>query len=164
METKIGKRNTWFVIKLSFLFTAFPMFCFANMGSALGMFSLLHLIFINVAIGWVENRILKKFGVAHNNNLIYYANFFSMAVGYLLIGSYFVDHNWATIGKISTVMLGLLICYFATLILEYPFFYWSLEDKSQLKKLNLSFLVANTITNAVIALMYYLMLQKDLNY
>lgn len=164
LRTQTGKRNIGLVIKLSVLFIVCPIFCFANMGGALFMFSFLHLVILNFFIAWVESRVLKKYNVSHNDTLIYYANFFSMAVGYFCLGNWILNNYWGTLRHIPAAMLALFTCYLATLILEYPFFYWSLKDKSQLKKLNISFFVGNTITNFALAVIYYCLLRQELSY
>ena len=93
------------------------------------------------------------------------ANYVSMFVGLNFIAPHFstISGNndfWGgqtSYGdyQLKGFFVGMISSYFATLIIEYPFFFLSLKDKTQRSKLFFPFLIANTITCGALTLIYY---------
>jgi hypothetical protein len=51
--------------------------------------------------------------------------------------------------------LGMLASYVTTIVIEFPFFYLAVKNKSQRRKIFFPFFIANTVTNIAMTLIYY---------
>lgn len=142
-----------------------PKLAFANAGSPMMWFGIVHSLILNAFIGWVESLILDKFKIPNRTWLIIFGNYLSM-----LIGLYFIAPHFSTImgngdfwgGQTSLgnyelkgFLVGMISFYFATLFIEFPFFYFAVKEKIMRKQLFFSFFVANTITNFIMAVIYW---------
>lgn len=150
---------------LLLLLTLLPTFVFADAGSPMMWFGMLHSLILNAIIGWTESIILNKFKISNRTWLIIVANYVSMLVGLNYIAPHFAtisgNHDfWGGQTNYGDYQLrgffaGMIYSYFVTLIIEFPFFYLALKDKSQWKKLPLPFFIANTVTCSIMTLVYY---------
>lgn len=158
------------IIKYFALLSLIPTIAMANAGSPMMWFGILHCLFLNAIIGIVESLILKRFNIPNRLWLIIIANYVSMFVGLVYIAPHFstISGNldfWGgrtTYGEygLTGFFAGMLASFFATLILELPFFYLAVKDKMQRKKIFIPFLAANTITNAIMFILYFLIASK----
>jgi hypothetical protein len=151
---------------LTLLLAFLPLLCFANAGSPMMYFGLLHCVILNAVIGVVESLILKRFQFQNRMWLIIVANYISACIGLYFIAPYFSTLTGNNIfwwgGKtepnhpyhLTGFFVGMLTSFAATLIIEYPFFSLALKDKSQRSKLLTPFLIANAVTNILMTLVY----------
>ena len=154
------------IIGLTFLLSFLPIFAFANAGSPMMWFGMLHSLILNAIIGITESVIVKKFNIPNKIWLIIIANYVSMFIGLNYIAPHFstISGNYDFWGgqtnygdyKLKGFFIGMVASYFATLIIEFPFFYFAVKDKPQRRKIFLPFLVANTVTNIIMIIVYYL--------
>ena len=150
---------------LTFLLFLLPICVFANAGSPMMWFGILHLLILNAFIGWLESVIINKFKISNRTWLIIIGNYVSMLIGLYYIAPYFstITGNHDFWGgqthygnyKLQGFIVGMLTSFFATLIIEFPFFYWAVKDKLQRKEIFIPFLVANTLTNIIMTIIYF---------
>lgn len=152
-------------LPLILLAIAIPTIVFANAGSPMMWFGILHSLILNAIIGWTESFIVTKLKVPNRTWLIIVANYASMFIGLNYIAPHFStiygNHdfwggktNYGDYG-LTGFFYGMLTSYFATLIIELPFFLLAVKDKAKRSKIILPFFVANTLTNIVMLLLYY---------
>ena len=137
---------------------------FANAGTPLIWFNLIHLVLINAIIGYVESGILSRFKIAHKVGLVLLANYISMIIGfYIIIPKLTKIFHGGDLynGSFSELKLGFLISFLATLLIEYPFFLASLNDKKQKNAMLTPFLIANVFTNLAMITFYYLFIANS---
>jgi hypothetical protein len=159
-------QDNYKLLKLTIAFTAIPAIALANAGSPMMWFGILHLLILNAIIGDLESVIVAKFKIANRTWLIIIGNYVSM-----FIGLYFIAPHFSTItgnhdfwgGKtrlgdyhLKGFVAGMIWAFFATLIIELPFFYLAVKEKVQRRQILLPFIVANTTTNLGMLLIYYL--------
>ena len=133
-------------------------------------FGMLHLLILNLIIGLIESFIIKYFKLNHRTWMIVLSNYVSMFVGLYIIAPYFSELSgnrdfWGgqtSLGNypLKGFFVGMVASYFATLILEFPLYYFSIKNTIERKKIFLPFLISNTITNIIMILIYY-MIVKD---
>lgn len=153
------------IIGLTFLLTAIPSIAFANAGSPMMWFGMLHSLILNAFIGWTESEIVKRFKIPNRTWLIIVANYVSMIIGLNYIAPHFsaISGNLDFWGgntyfgdyELRGFFAGMITSYLATLLIELPFFYFAVKEKLQRKKILLPFFVANTITNILMTAVYY---------
>ncbi len=151
------------IITLSFLLL--PTLAFANAGSSMLMFGMFHLFILNILIGYVESVIIDKFKIPNRTWLIIIGNFVSLFIGLAYIAPYFskiAGNNdfWdmgTTYGeyKLQGFFVGMVISFFATLIIELPFFYLAVKNKLQRRKIFIPFILSNTLTNIIMTIVYF---------
>ncbi|MGG5207980.1 hypothetical protein ACQWU4_03470 [Chryseobacterium sp. MIQD13] len=143
-----------------------PNFLLANAGSPMLWFSFLHLIWINFVIGTFESKfLLDKFNIQNRKWLIIAANYISMFAGYYYIAPYFSLLNgyndfWGMKSRVGEYELGgffigFLCSFTATLIIEFPFYWFSLKAKLKGWELLRPFLAVNLLTNILMLLIYF---------
>lgn len=152
-------------IGLTFLLTALPTMVFANAGSPMMWFGILHSLILNAFIGWTESSILDNYKIPNRTWLIIIGNYISMFIGLYYIAPHFstITGNsdfWGGKTRLGDYELtgfsaGMVSSYFATLVIEFPFFFLAVKDKLQRRQLFFSFLIANTITNVVMTIIYF---------
>ena len=131
----------------------------ANAGSPVIWFSLFHLIIANAIIGYIESEILLKYKIDNKVLRVIVANYISMFVGYFLIAPLFLHPKFGRdIMSVESgeIFIAFFVSFVATLIIEFPLILWSLKDKSQKKNVFKPFLIANIITNLIMAGIYLL--------
>jgi len=143
----------------------FPLVVFANAGSPMMWFGILHCLILNAIIGCAESIILSKMQIANKFWLIIVANYISMTIGLYFIAPYFSgisgnDDFWGGHTKygdyeLEGFLAGMALSYIATLIIEFPFFYFAAKPKVQIKKIFIPFMVSTTVTNLVLFFVYY---------
>ena len=144
-----------------------PNFAFANAGSPMMWFGMLHLVWINAIIGIYESKILKsKFNVENRKWLIITANYVSMFVGLYFIAPHFSELNgnvdfWGGKTRVGEYELkgfiaGMLFSFIATLIIEFPFYFLALKQKIKGWNLIKPFFITNLITNIIMFVVYFL--------
>ena len=144
-----------------------PNFVFANAGSPMMWFGILHLLWINAIIGIYESNIItSKFNIENIKWLIIMANYISMFIGLYYIAPHFSEINgnvdfWGgktRLGeyKLKGFIFGMLFSFFATLLIEFPFYLLAIKQKINGWKLIKPFLMANLITNITMFLIYFL--------
>ncbi len=158
----MGKR-TKTITTLSLLLL--PTLAFANAGSPMMWFGILHLFILNAFIGLTESVIIEKFKIPNRTWLIIVANYISMFIGLYFIAPHFSTTTgnpdfWGgqtSFGyyKLQGFIVGMVTSFFATLIIELPFFYFAVKDKLQRKQIFIPFLVANTLTNIIMIIIYF---------
>jgi len=163
------KNNRNKIYCLTFLLTAFPTIIFANAGSPMMWFGMLHSLILNAFIGLTESAIIDKFKIPNRIWLIIIANYASMFIGLNYIAPHFstISGNHDFWGgetnygdyELKGFFSGMIASYFATLIIELPFFYFAVKDKSQRRQILFPFFIANTTTNIVMTLIYYLIVK-----
>ena len=142
-----------------------PTIAFANAGSPMMWFGILHSLILNALIGWTESAILDRFKIPNRTWLIIIGNYVSM-----FVGLYFIAPHFSTIAgnsdfwggqtslgyyELTGFLAGMVSSYFATLVIEFPFFYLAVKDKSQRRQILFPFFVANTITNIILTIIYF---------
>ena len=156
-------------IILAFVLTALPTIAFANAGSPMMWFGMFHSLLLNAFIGVTEGEIVRKFKIPNSAWLIVVANYISMLIGLNYIAPHFstISGNNDFWGgqtnygnyELKGFFAGMISSFCATLIIEFPFFYFAVKDKLQRKKIFLPFFVANLITNIAMTLIYYLIVK-----
>ena len=136
----------------------------ANAGSPMMWFGILHSLILNSLIGIYESHYLEKREISNRMWLIIIGNYFSMFIGLYLIAPYFssITGNIDFWGgntrygdyKLNGFIFGMLASFVATLILEFPFYYLSVKDKTKRKIGTWKFIEANAISNTVMFLIY----------
>jgi|GEM_PF-5402240 len=66
-----------------------PLFCFANAGSPMMYFGILHCAILNAVIGVAESLILRRFQLPNRMWLVIVANYVSACIGLYFIAPYF---------------------------------------------------------------------------
>jgi hypothetical protein len=104
--------------------------------------------------------------IAHRTWVIILANYVSMMIGLEYIAPYFstISGNrdfWGgqtNYGDYHLVgfVAGMATAFIATLIIEFPFFYFSLKDKSDRGQMIYPYLTANFATNSAMFVIYLL--------
>lgn len=165
---KLQDRNR--IIGLTILLLAIPTIAFANAGSPMMWFGMLHSLVLNAFIGWSESEIVKRFNIPNRIWLIIVANYISMIIGLNYIAPHFssISGNLDFWGgktdfgdyELKGFIIGMITSYFATLLIEFPFFYFAVKEKLKRKKILLPFFVANTITNILMTAIYYWIVNK----
>ena len=124
-----------------------------------------HLLFINAIIGYIESEILFRYKLPNKTWIIIIANYVSMIIGFYVIIPSLVKTQYGRdlwSGGTENLLFGLVLSFFATLIIEYPFFVASLKDKKQKRVLFKPFIVANIVTNVAMTCIYYLFIASSL--
>jgi hypothetical protein len=157
------ERNRFF--GLTFLLTIIPTMVFANAGSPMMWFGMLHSLILNAIIGLTESAIVSKFKIPNRIWLIIVANYVSMFIGLNYIAPHFstISGNHDFWGgqtnygdyELKGFLAGMISSYFATLVIELPFFYFAVKDKLKRRQIFFPFLVANTVTNIAMTIIYY---------
>ena len=152
--------------QLTLFLLIIPVVTLANAGSPMMWFGILHLLLLNAIIGTVESGIISKFKMPNRMALVIIANYVSMFIGLYFIAPHFStmtgNHDFwggkTRLGEyhVKGFVVGMISAYIATLIIELPFVYFAVKEKLQRKKVFLPFLVANTVTNVAMILIYYL--------
>ncbi len=146
---------------LTILLITTPFFVLANAGSPMVWFNIFHLLFLNAVIGFIESEILAKYKLPNKTWLIIIANYISMVIGYYFIITNIVTTKYGRdIESGENLISGFMLCFLATLFIEYPFFIASLKDKKQRNKLLKPFLIANLITNIAMMIFYSLFVRN----
>lgn len=150
---------------LTFFILLLPTIAFANAGSPMMWFGMLHTLILNAIIGFTESAIVSKFKIPNRTWLIIVANYVSMFVGLSYIAPHFStisgNHDFwggqTTYGEygLKGFFAGMVASYFATLVIELPFFYLAVKDKTQRRQIFFPFFIANTITNIAMTLIYF---------
>ena len=150
---------------LVFLFFLLPTCAFANAGSPMVWFGILHTLVLNAFIGWVDSIIVGKFKISNRTWLIIMGNYVSMFIGLFYIAPFFstMSGNFDFWGDRTTYgdyqlrgfIAGMITSFFATLIIEYPFFYFAVKNKLQRRQILIPFLIANILTNIIMAIVYF---------
>lgn len=154
---------------VTFSLLLLPTLVMANAGSPMMWFGLLHCLILNAFIGYCESAILNKYKIPNSTWLIILGNYISMFIGLYYIAPYFssiiTDNKdfWGGMTSFGSYnlngfVIGMITSFFATLIIEFPFFYFAVKDKLQRKHIFIPFLVANLITNTIMAIIYFLIL------
>lgn len=154
---------------LIFLLILLPTMVFANAGSPMMWFSFLHLLILNAVIGLVESLIFSRHKIEHRTWMIILANYVSMFVGLEFIAPYFStlagNHDFwggqTNYGayKLNGFLAGMGTAFIATLIIEFPFFYFATKDKSKRREIINPYLIANFSTNLVMFIIYYMIVK-----
>jgi len=145
--------------------TFLPTMVYANAGSPMMWFGMFHSLVLNAIIGLAESFIVKKFKIPNRVWMIILANYVSMFIGLNYIAPHFCaisgHHDFwggqTSYGnyELKGFLIGMISSYFATLIIEFPFFYYAVKDRTKRKQIFLPFFVANTTTNIIMILVYY---------
>ena len=153
-------------LKITLILTLLPTLVFANAGSPMMWFGLLHSLILNSLIGIYESRYLEKKEISNRMWLIVIGNYFSMFIGLYYIAPYFstISGNIDFWGgntsygeyELNGFIFGMLASFIATLILELPFYLLSVKEKEKRKKGIWTYIEANTITNVVLFLIYFI--------
>lgn len=146
-----------------------PVIALANAGSALVWFSFLHLIFINLLIGLIELLIYFAYDIKTRKFSLVFSNYVSMFFGMYFIAPIFnkilgFNDFWRMDYRVSEYsindfFIGYLFAFIFTLIIEFPFHYFSvykhyLREEVNFKKFILIFLIGNLATNILVFLIY----------
>jgi hypothetical protein len=153
------------IAMFAFVFIALPTIAFANAGSPMMWFGMFHSLLLNAFIGAVESEIVSKFKIPNRLWLIIVGNYISMLIGLNYIAPHFStisgnndfwggQTNYGSY-ELKGFFVGMASSFCATLIIEFPFFYFAIKDKFHRKKIFLPFFVANLITNVVMTVIYY---------
>jgi len=142
-----------------------PTLAFANAGSPMMWFGILHSLILNAYIGWIESKIIDSSKIPNRTWLIIIGNYVSM-----FIGLYYIAPHFSTISgnqdfwggqtrygdyKLKGFIVGMVTSFLATLIIEIPFFYLAVKDKLQRRQIFIPFLVANSMTNIIMTIIYF---------
>lgn len=148
-----------------FFLLLLPTMVFANAGSPMMWFGILHLLVLNSLIGWVESVIVGKFRIPNRTWLIIIGNYVSMFIGLYYIAPFFstMTGNLDFWGggtrygsyNLQGFVVGMATSFLATLIVEFPFFYLAVKNKLQHRQILIPFLVANILTNIIMAIVYF---------
>src|SRR5438093_5795643 len=106
-------------------------------------FGMFHSHILNTIIGSAESEIVSRFKIPNRMWLIILANYISMFIGLYYIAPHFstISGNYDFWGgdtnygdyKLKGFFAGMIAAYFATLVIELPFFYFAFKEKSQRK-------------------------------
>jgi hypothetical protein len=137
----------------------------ANAGSPMMWFGLLHLLILNAVIGLVESLILSKHKIEHRTWMIVLANYVSMLIGLEFIAPYFSalagnDDFWGgqtSYGAyhLNGFLTGMVTALAATLIIEFPFFFFATKSTTNRSEIINPYLIANLSTNVAIFIIYF---------
>jgi len=140
---------------------------YANAGSPMMLFSLLHLIQINAIIGFAESKILLRLGIKNKIGWIIASNYVSMFFGMYFIAPYFTKligyddffGNQTRYGSYNLNMffIGMSVAFIASLIIEYPFYLLGII-KDKRREIFKGIVIANLITNIAMTMIYLLVL------
>ncbi|RZM30311.1 MAG: hypothetical protein EOO88_01090 [Pedobacter sp.] len=133
-----------------------PAVLLANAGSPVVWFGVFHLFIANAAIGFWESSILEKKGFPNRLAIVIFANYVSMMVGYFLITPLVIHPRYGRDPDTTDVSIAFVLSFFATLLIEYPFFRLALRKKEQRSVVLGPFFQANITTNIVMLLIYLL--------
>ncbi|SDK63852.1 hypothetical protein SAMN04487935_3832 [Flavobacterium noncentrifugens] len=97
--------------------------------------------------------------------LIILANYVSMIIGLFYIAPHFSsiignldfwggNTNYGEY-RLKGFLMGMFTSYLATLVIELPFFYFAVKEKLNRKKILFPFFIANSITNFIMTLIYF---------
>ncbi len=150
--------------KLTLLLVFLPTVVHANAGSPMMWFGFLHLLILNAVIGIVESMIFSRHKIEHRTLMIILGNYVSMFIGLEFIAPYFStlagNHDFwggrTNYGayELNGFLAGMGTAFIATLIIEFPFFYYSVKDKDKRKEIINPYLMANLSTNLVLFIIY----------
>lgn len=153
-------------ILATFLLLLLPTLAVANAGSPMMWFGMFHLLILNAFIGWTESGLIEKLKIPNRTWLIIIGNYVSMFIGLYYIAPHFstITGNQDFWGgqtnygdyKLQGFIWGMVSSFFATLIIELPFFYFAVKNKLQRRQIFIPFLVANTFTNIIMLMIYFL--------
>lgn len=151
--------------KLIVIITLLPTLVFANAGSPMMWFGMLHSLFLNFIIGFFESKYLEQRKIQNKMWVIILGNYFSMIIGLNYIAPYFSSLSgnldfWGgntNFGEydLTGFIIGMLASFVATLFLELPFYFFSVKEKINWKKGAFKFLEVNTISNLIMFSIYY---------
>lgn len=143
-----------------------PIVLLANAGSPMMWFGMFHLLILNLVIGVSESLYLKQRGISNRMWLIIIANYVSMIIGLFFIAPYFSSLSgnldfWGgqtTGGEyvLSGFIVGMITSFLATLLIEFPFYYFSLKAKYEKTNIVKKYIEANLITNVIMFIFYFL--------
>lgn len=143
-----------------------PTLAMANAGSPMMWFGILHSLILNSLIGIYESNYLEKREISNRMWLIIIGNYFSMFIGLYFIAPYFssITGNIDFWGgntrygdyELNGFIFGMLASFVATLMLELPFYYLSVKEKTKRKIGAWKFIEANAISNTVMFLIYFI--------
>jgi hypothetical protein len=153
-------RKTRILILLS-LFTLIPQTLLANAGTALMWMPILQLILGNILIGIIEGIIISmlfKTKWFHTLLIMIAGNYVSWLIGNGLINVYqnvMIDSLFELENVFVLWILGLVILYFLTVLIELPFFRWAFlkNDRLWSRSWKLS-LIINSITYTLMVIIY----------
>ncbi|MCT4665446.1 MAG: hypothetical protein N4A45_09465 [Flavobacteriales bacterium] len=153
-------------LKITLILTLIPTFVFANAGSPMMWFGILHSLLLNSLIGFYESKYLEKNEIENRMWLIIIGNYFSMFIGFYYIAPYFstitgnIDFWGGSTShgnyELNGFIFGMLASFVATLILELPFYLLSVKEIEKRKKGIWTYLEANSISNLVMFLIYFM--------
>lgn len=154
-----------------------PIMLYANAGSVLIWFSLFHLIFINLLIGFAEIMFYFIYDLHTRKISLVFSNYLSMFFGYYFIAPYFAKFAgnsdfWgmqitaSDSYSLKGFLLGFFIAFLTTLIIELPIHYFSVYkniDNVEIKreKFLKAFLFGNLFTNIGMFLIYLFFVYKN---
>lgn len=156
-----------------FIFLLVPTIAIANAGSTLIWFSFLHLIFINLLIGLIELLIYFANDIKTRKFSLVFSNYVSMFFGMYFIAPIFsnilgFNDFWRMDSRVSEYnnnefFIAYLIAFIFTLIIEFPFHYFSvykhyLKEEVNFKKFISVYLISNLATNILVFLLYLFLL------
>lgn len=142
-----------------------PTMMFANAGSPMMWFGILHSLILNAFIGWAESIIIGKFRIPNRTWLIIIGNYVSMFIGLFYIAPFFssITGNLDFWGgrtsygsyNLQGFIVGMATSFLATLVIEFPFFYLAVKNKLQRNQILIPFLAANILTNVIMTIVYF---------
>ena len=151
---------------ITLVLTLTPTLLFANAGSPMMWFGLLHLLILNLLIGIYESKYLDRKEITNRTWLIIVGNYFSMFIGLYGIAPYFstITGNLDFWGgntrygdyELNGFLFGMIASFIATLILEFPFYFFSVIDKATRKNGVWTYIEGNVMSNLVMFLIYFL--------
>ncbi|WP_234859283.1 hypothetical protein [Aquimarina aquimarini] len=155
-------------LKIIIFLGLIPSLAIANAGSPMMWFGILHSLVLNLLIGIYESEYLEKKEIPNRMWIIVGGNYFSMIVGLYFIAPYFssITGNIDFWGgntrfgdyELTGFVFGMLASFISTLILEFPFYFLSVKDKTKRKKGIGKYILTNTISNAIIFLIYLIII------
>jgi len=145
----------------------FPNFILANAGSPMMWFGFIHLVWINALIGIYESKILtSKFNISNRKWLIIFANYISMFIGLYFIAPHFSELSGNTdfwggktrLGEyeLGGFLIGMGISFIATLIIEFPFYFLAIKQKTKDWSIIKPFIFTNLTTNLIMFIIYFI--------
>jgi len=153
-------RKTSILLLLS-IFILIPQTLLANAGTALMWMPILQLILGNILIGIIEGIIISMFfrtKLLHSILIMIAGNYVSWLIGNGLIFMYqnaMIDSLFELENVFVLWILGLVILYFLTILIELPFFRWAFlkTDRLWSRSWKLS-LIINSITYTIMIIIY----------